>query len=72
MATFEKAKKKTNKKWYIITTKNYCIPIYFLFPACFVILYDKIKIYLTSRIYDLMKWTDEKAKKFLTKVFQKY
>lgn len=72
MKTFEQVKKRTEKreknknkkKWWIIKTENYTIPIYFLPFAIFIIPFDKLKNY----IYNSMTWNEEKAKKVLDKM----
>lgn len=62
-----KKKKANRKKWWIIKTKNYEIPLYYLWLAPFVIVYDKLYKYSHSK----RKWSDEKANKVLDKFLSK-
>lgn len=71
--TFDNAKKrcnknkKHNKEWWIIKTKNYTIPLYYLWLAPFVIAWDKI----STIIYNNRKWTNKRADKVLDKFLSK-
>lgn len=63
-----KNKKPNRKKWWIIKTKNYVIPIYLLPIALVVIPFYKINNYC-DKLFN--KWDEKRADKVLTKWLNK-
>lgn len=67
MKTFDNAKTKRNKKWYVIKIKDYVFYIWLLPLFPFVFALEK----LNNWRYNRLKWNEEKATKILNKTLPK-